>query len=211
MGMIRIIIVGGGFTGVEVAGEINDLIKAGMRFYSNITAGEVTVTLVHIRDQILPEVSPTLREFARTKMEQAGIHMILNARAVSATAEGVELQAGRILRGATVVCTIGTTIRKAGSHQEFRTVDFDYPLAIARIALAQGARHFLLVSALGANAGSRWFYNRVKGELGSSDPGSPIQKPYHCSALAASREARGVPAWREDRGMARVPNQIGSS
>ncbi|MBX3331474.1 MAG: NAD(P)H-binding protein [Nitrospira sp.] len=64
-----------------------------------------------------------------------------------------------------IVCALGTTIRKAGSRQEFRKVDFDYPLAIARIALAQGVRHFLLVSALGANAGSRWFYNRVKGEL----------------------------------------------
>jgi len=64
-----------------------------------------------------------------------------------------------------IVCALGTTIRKAGSRQEFRKVDFDYPLAIARTALAQDARHFLLVSALGANAGSRLFYNRVKGEL----------------------------------------------
>lgn len=64
-----------------------------------------------------------------------------------------------------IVCALGTTIRKAGSRQAFRKVDFDYPLAIARIALAQGASHFLLVSALGANAGSRLFYNRVKGEL----------------------------------------------
>ncbi|MBS0181151.1 MAG: FAD-dependent oxidoreductase [Nitrospira sp.] len=106
---LSFVVVGGGFTGVEAAGEINDLIKAGMRFYSNFTAGDVTVTLVHSRDQILPEVSPTLREFARTKMEQAGIKMMLNARATIATAEGVELHGGQMLRGATVVCTIGTT------------------------------------------------------------------------------------------------------
>ena len=72
---------------------------------------------------------------------------------------------GKALAVDQIVCTLGTTIRKAGSQQEFRKVDFDYPLEIARIALAQGARHFLLVSALGANAGSRWFYTRVKGEL----------------------------------------------
>jgi uncharacterized protein YbjT (DUF2867 family) len=72
---------------------------------------------------------------------------------------------GKALAVDQIVCTLGTTIRKAGSKQEFRKVDFDYPLAIARIALAQGARHFLLVSALGANVGSRLFYNRVKGEL----------------------------------------------
>ncbi|MGE3780115.1 MAG: FAD-dependent oxidoreductase, partial [Pirellulaceae bacterium] len=106
---LSFVMVGGGFTGVEAAGEINDLIKAGTRYDSNFSVHDVTVTLVHSRDQILPEVSPTLREFARTKMEQAGIHMILNARAVSATAEGVELHDGRMLSGATVVCTIGTT------------------------------------------------------------------------------------------------------
>jgi len=106
---LSFVVVGGGFTGVEAVGEINDLIKASTRFYSNFSLCDVTVTLVHSRDQILPEVSSTLREFARTKMEQAGIHMILNARAVSATAEGVELHDGRMLHGATIVCTIGTT------------------------------------------------------------------------------------------------------
>lgn len=64
-----------------------------------------------------------------------------------------------------IFCALGTTIKKAGSQPAFRKVDFDYPLAIARNALAQGARHFLLVSALGANAASRVFYSRVKGEL----------------------------------------------
>jgi uncharacterized protein YbjT (DUF2867 family) len=72
---------------------------------------------------------------------------------------------GKALAVDQIVCTLGTTIRKAGSQQEFRKVDFDYPLAIARIALTQGAHHFLLVSSLGANSGSRLFYNRVKGEL----------------------------------------------
>ena len=64
-----------------------------------------------------------------------------------------------------VFCALGTTIRIAGSQEAFRRVDFDYPLKIARLALEQGAQHFLLVSALGANAHSRVFYNRVKGEL----------------------------------------------
>ena len=64
-----------------------------------------------------------------------------------------------------VYCALGTTIRKAGSQEAFRRVDLDYPFAVARLAHAQGARHFLLVSAAGADAGSRIFYSRVKGEL----------------------------------------------
>ncbi|MGH7502690.1 MAG: NAD(P)H-binding protein [Longimicrobiales bacterium] len=64
-----------------------------------------------------------------------------------------------------VFCTIGTTLRTAGSQSAFRRVDFEYPLAIAQLALDRGASHFLLVSAIGARADSRIFYNRVKGEL----------------------------------------------
>ena len=64
-----------------------------------------------------------------------------------------------------VVCALGTTIKQAGSRERFRRVDFEYPLAVARLALDRGARHFLLVSSLGANARSRIFYSRVKGEL----------------------------------------------
>jgi uncharacterized protein YbjT (DUF2867 family) len=64
-----------------------------------------------------------------------------------------------------VFCALGTTIRKAGSREAFRRVDFDYAFAVARLAHAQGARHFLLVSAVGADARSRIFYSRVKGEL----------------------------------------------
>lgn len=64
-----------------------------------------------------------------------------------------------------VFCGLGTTIKQAGSQAAFRQVDFDYPLQIAQLAKAQGARRFLLVSALGANARSKVFYSRVKGEL----------------------------------------------
>ncbi len=64
-----------------------------------------------------------------------------------------------------VICALGTTLKLAGSREAFRHVDFDYPLALARLARRQGARHFLLVSALGADPGSRVFYSRVKGEL----------------------------------------------
>jgi NADH:quinone reductase (non-electrogenic) len=107
---LSFIIVGAGFSGVEVAGEINELVRSSTRFYRNFRKEDVVVTLVHSQDQILPEVAPRLREFARKKMEEAGISMLLNTRAVAATHEGVELNNGRMLTGATIVCTIGTAI-----------------------------------------------------------------------------------------------------
>lgn len=65
----------------------------------------------------------------------------------------------------TAFCCLGTTIRQAGSREAFRMVDYDLPLSVGRHALALGARHYLVMSALGADAGSRVFYNRTKGEL----------------------------------------------
>ena len=64
-----------------------------------------------------------------------------------------------------ILCAIGTTIRQAGSRTRFRTVDYEYPLAFAKLGRRAGCAHFLVVSALGANPRSRVFYNRVKGEL----------------------------------------------
>lgn len=63
-----------------------------------------------------------------------------------------------------VFCCLGTTIAAAGSQDAFRRVDHDYVVSAARAAAEHGARRYLLVSAAGANARSRIFYNRVKGE-----------------------------------------------
>jgi NADH:ubiquinone reductase (H+-translocating) len=106
---LHFIIVGAGFSGVEVAGELNELVRSSTRFYRNFRKEDVVVTMVHSQEQILPEVAPTLREFARKKMEKAGITILLKTRAVAATHGGVELDDGRKLQGATIVCTIGTT------------------------------------------------------------------------------------------------------
>jgi len=64
-----------------------------------------------------------------------------------------------------VICTLGTTMRQAGSRDAFRRVDHDYPLAVAAHARRHGACAFALTSAMGADVQSRFFYNRVKGEL----------------------------------------------
>jgi uncharacterized protein YbjT (DUF2867 family) len=64
-----------------------------------------------------------------------------------------------------VICTLGTTIGKAGSRPNFRRVDFDYPYRVAQIAKVHRVAAYALNSALGASADSRFFYSRTKGEL----------------------------------------------
>ena len=68
------------------------------------------------------------------------------------------------LVGDTVFCCLGTTQKIAGSKAKFREVDHDYILACAQLTYQQGAHHFLVVSAIGADARSLNFYSRVKGE-----------------------------------------------
>ena len=68
-------------------------------------------------------------------------------------------------RADAVICALGTTMRAAGSQEAFRRVDHDYALAVAELARQHGTRTFVLNSAIGADPPSRFFYNRVKGEL----------------------------------------------
>jgi len=64
-----------------------------------------------------------------------------------------------------IICTLGTTIKAAGSQEEFRKIDLELVLSIAKIAQQKGVPRMLVVSAMGANTHSKVFYNRVKGEL----------------------------------------------
>lgn len=98
-------------------------------------------------------------------------------------------------------CALGTTIKTAGSQAAFRAVDFDAVLAFARAARAAGVRRFAVVSALGADADSGVFYNRVKGEMEQAlaaleFPCLVVARP---SLLAGDRAAIGQPVRTGER------------
>ena len=64
-----------------------------------------------------------------------------------------------------IYCCLGTTIKKAGSKENFYKVDYTYVVKLATIAATNFASQFLVVSAMGADAHSRIFYNQVKGKM----------------------------------------------
>lgn len=112
-----------------------------------------------------------------------------SVREVRVDWDRLEDHAGQLV-GDHVFCALGTTIRDAGSREHFRRVDLEYPAALARIARGAGARHFSLVSAVGADPGSRVFYSRTKGEAeeavrAAGYPSGVILRP---SILAGERE-----------------------
>ncbi|WP_042456928.1 NAD(P)H-binding protein [Neobacillus dielmonensis] len=64
-----------------------------------------------------------------------------------------------------VYCCLGTTMKKAKSKEAFRRVDYDYPAEAANLACNGGAKRFLIITAMGANPKSLFFYNQVKGDV----------------------------------------------
>lgn len=98
-------------------------------------------------------------------------------------------------------CALGTTIKVAGSQAAFRAVDFDAVLAFAHAARAAGAQRLAVVSALGADAASAVFYNRVKGEaeaalIAMGWPRLVIARP---SLLLGDRATLGQPVRNGER------------
>jgi uncharacterized protein YbjT (DUF2867 family) len=75
---------------------------------------------------------------------------------------------GELMYADDVYCCLGTTIKKAGTQDAFRKVDFDYPIKLAALTQHCGAKQFLIITSLGADPHSRIFYNRVKGEVEES-------------------------------------------
>lgn len=69
------------------------------------------------------------------------------------------------VKGDVLFCCLGTTLKQAGNQQNQRKIDFDYPLVFANIAKQNGIARFVVLSSDGANANSRLFYYRLKGEL----------------------------------------------
>ena len=111
-----------------------------------------------------------------------------------------------------VFIALGTTIKVAGSEAAFRRVDFDYVLAVAEAGRKAGASRLALVSALGADASSRVFYNRVKGEVEAAVSrleyaSVVIARP---SLLLGDREALGQPLRTGERWAERLLGPVSS-
>lgn len=98
-----------------------------------------------------------------------------------------------------VFCCLGTTMKKAGSKEKFRLVDFHYPVSLASYCLNNGAKQFLLVSSMGADKKSKIFYNQVKGEVENavSKLGYPRLDMFRPSLLLGDR---GESRFAEDLG-----------
>jgi NADH dehydrogenase len=102
------VVIGGGFSGVEVAGELADFLQGARRYYPRVREQELRVTLLHDTERLLPELPPSLGEAAARSLAARGLQVRLRTRAAAIHADGVQIADGPFIEAATVVCTIGT-------------------------------------------------------------------------------------------------------
>ncbi|MFZ4464014.1 MAG: NAD(P)H-binding protein [Bacteroidales bacterium] len=73
-------------------------------------------------------------------------------------------------------CCVGTTIKTAGSQENFRNVDYEIPKSLAQLAVKHNIGTMIVISSLGADAQSSNFYLRTKGEMEKVVQSYPIQR-----------------------------------
>lgn len=102
------VVIGGGFSGVEVAGALADYIESARRYYPRVAQDELKVTLLQDAERLLLELPESLGRAAQRDLMGRGVRVHLKARAARVEADGVALADGGFIPAATVVCTIGT-------------------------------------------------------------------------------------------------------
>lgn len=101
------VVLGGGFSGVETAGELEDFISSAQRYYKNVSREDCRVIIVHGTDRLVPELSEKLSAITLKNFKKRGIEVHLNAYASKVEEEKVTLASGEVIEGATIICTIG--------------------------------------------------------------------------------------------------------
>ncbi len=102
--LLTFVVVGGGFSGVKIVGELNDFILDSIKyFYHNLQKSYARIILVNSGGRILPEVTEDLADFALQEIRKNGIEVLLNTRVIEVNSDNVKLDQGTIIKTQTVV------------------------------------------------------------------------------------------------------------
>ncbi len=102
------VVVGGGFSGVEVAGAVADSLREIRHYYPGVSSDELRVTLLQSVERLLVELPPSLGEAAEHSLKKRGVDVLTMTGATAVGARELALNNGRVLSAATTICTIGT-------------------------------------------------------------------------------------------------------
>jgi len=108
--LMTFVVVGGGFSGVETVGEINDFVReSAEKFYRNIDVEKIRIILVAAGEKILPEIGD-LGEYAMESLTNNGVEIIKNTKLVDAEAEHLVLDNGMKIPYGTLIWAGGVTV-----------------------------------------------------------------------------------------------------
>lgn len=105
--LLTFVVVGGGYTGVETAGQVMDFLKEAKPLYANLRNAPLRIVLVHSGAHLLVEIGQRLGDYAQRVLEKRGMEVRLNVRATEVTARKVILGDGTYIEANTVVSTVG--------------------------------------------------------------------------------------------------------
>jgi len=107
--LTQFVVIGGGFSGVEVTGELEDFLCAAQRYYKNVDKKDCCITIVSSTERLVPELSPKLGLKTEKYFKKRGIRIRSKAYAERIENGKVILKSGDAIPGALIICTIGNT------------------------------------------------------------------------------------------------------
>jgi NADH dehydrogenase len=132
------VVIGGGFSGVETAGELVDCLKSIRRYYPRVRDGELRITVLQDQPRLLPELPERLGRAAHRSLAARGVVVKTGTRAASVAEHAVTLDNGEVLAAATVICTIGTRanplVERAGMPVELGRVLVNPDLSVQGVS-----------------------------------------------------------------------------
>jgi NADH dehydrogenase len=108
-GDLTFVVAGGGFAGVETIAAVNDFVREALHFYRRLSPDRVRLVLAHAGPEILPELGPQLGEYARRKLTERGVEILVNTTVAHVDSDSVTLGDGRRIASRLIVWTAGTS------------------------------------------------------------------------------------------------------
>jgi NADH:quinone reductase (non-electrogenic) len=105
--LLTFVVIGGGFTGVETVGEIQELIRKSLRLYPNLRSDEIRTVLIQYGARILQELPEHLASYAADQLRRRGIEILLNTAVKAVTPTSVETGSGPPIDAETIIAAIG--------------------------------------------------------------------------------------------------------
>ncbi len=113
---LTFVVAGGGFSGVETIGELQEMVSRSLKYFRNIAPRDVRFKLIHSGDVLLPEMPEQLGRAAQGMLEARGVEMLFKSRVRAASPGAVYLADGSSLHTRTFICTVGNAPNPIVKH-----------------------------------------------------------------------------------------------